>query len=275
MARTVTAAEIEAALGPFTSLDPVGDDSGSGECWRADRAGAVSAIKVVVKEHEPGRFDREVKALERLDSPRVMKVLGSGEMDAAGQTYPYLESEFVDGRTVAAALEGGTPDDDQLRAFLLGALAGLEDLHAAEIVHRDLKPANLILRGDDWGEPVIIDLGLGRLGPASSFTVYPWGGGTLPYMAPEQIRLEPAFDRTDLWALAVIAGELAAGQHPFWRGERQVDLADWDQRLRGGIPIPGARPAALEDWVSRAGDYRAYRRPSASQAREILESSWQ
>jgi len=232
------------------------------------------AVKVVVKEHEPGRFAREVKALERLDSPRVMKVLGSGEIEAEGKAYPYLLSEFVEGETVADALRRGVPDDEQLRSFLVAALRALEDLHGAEVVHRDLKPANLILRDGDWAEPVVIDLGLSRLGPASSFTVYPWGGGTLPYMAPEQLRLEPAFDRTDVWALAVIAGEAAAGQHPFWRGEQQVDFDEWDARLQAGIDIPGSRPAALRDWIKRAGSYRAYRRPNARKARELLEAGW-
>ena len=120
---------------------------------------------------------------------------------------------------------------------------------------------------------MLIDLGLSRLVDLSSVTVYPWAGGTWPYMAPEQLRAERAIDRTDLWALAVVAGELATGQHPFWRGEG-TPPADWDARLQAGIAVPGGRPAGLRDWVREAGHYAAYRRPTASRARQRLDALW-
>ena len=234
------------------------------------------ACKVVVKASEPERFQREVTALERIQSPRVVDVRGHGEMTLAadGQQHPYLLSDFLDGGDVRANLTPSAPPDDaSLRAFLAGTLEGVEQLHAAGIVHRDLKPENIVLLGGDWTQPVIIDLGLSRLVDLSSVTVYPWAGGTWPYMAPEQLRAERAIDRTDLWALAVIAGELATGQHPFWRGEPSLP-ADWDGRLQAGITIPGSRPAGLRDWVTAAGQYAAYRRPSATRARELLEAVW-
>jgi eukaryotic-like serine/threonine-protein kinase len=67
----------------------------------------------------------------------------------------------------------------------------------------------------DWQQPVIIDLGLSRLLDLTTMTVYPWVAGTWPYMALEQLAGERAIDRTDIWALSVIAGELANGRHPF------------------------------------------------------------
>lgn len=272
----VTRADIEAALGLCDEAARVGSPSGSGECWRVMRGGEASACKVILHASEPERFRREVVALERIQSPRVVRVKSHGELTTAddGQTHPYLLSEFLDGGDVRANLAAsGQPDDHSLRAFLAATLEGIEELHAASIVHRDLKPENIVLLGGDWTRPVIIDLGLSRLVDLSSVTVYPWAGGTWPYMAPEQLRAERAIDRTDLWALAVIAGELATGQHPFWRGEPGMP-PDWDARLQGGIPIPGGRPAGLRDWVVEAGHYAAYRRPTATRARELLESVW-
>jgi serine/threonine protein kinase len=273
--RTVTAQEIEAALGPFDSLTEIGQPSGSGECWRAERGGQVFALKVIVKEHEPGRFDREVEGLKRLDSPRVMRVDSDGELQtASGDRYPYLMSEFVPGGNLRSHLSAGAPDDDQLRAFLLELLRGLEELHAAGIIHRDLKPENIILRDGNWESPVIIDLGLSRLVDASTFTVYPWAFGTWPYMAPEQLRAERAIDQTDIWAVAVIAAEVASGAHPFRQPGENSPPSDWDTRLRAGITVPGSRPAALHDLVGRASQYRAYRRPTATSAVEFIEQSW-
>lgn len=272
----VTRADIEAALGLCDEVDRVGSPSGSGQCWRVVRGGEVMACKVVIKASEPERFQREVAALERIKSPRVVRVRGYGELATAadGQRHPYLLSDFLDGGDVRANLaSSGPPDDAQLRAFLAATLEGVEQLHAAGVVHRDLKPENIVLLEGDWTQPVIIDLGLSRLVDLSSVTVYPWAAGTWPYMAPEQLRGERAIDRTDMWALAVIAGELATGRHPFWRGESGLP-PDWDSRLQAGIVIPGSRPAGLRDWVTAAGQYAAYRRPTAVRSRDLLEAVW-
>jgi serine/threonine protein kinase len=272
----VSRADIEAELGSCEEAERVGSESGSGECWRVVRGGTVLACKVVVKGVEPERFEREVEALQRITSPRVVRVVGRGELTTAsdGQAHPYLLSDFLDGGDVRHNLAAiGQPSDAQLRAFIAGTLEGLEALHAANVVHRDLKPENVVLLGGDWAAPVIIDLGLSRLVDLSSVTLYPWVGGTWPYMAPEQLRAERAMDRTDLWALAVIAGELAAGEHPFRRGETSPPV-DWDARLQTGIMVPGSRPAGLRDWVQAVGDYAAYRRPTATRARELLDAVW-
>jgi hypothetical protein len=92
-------------------------------------------------------------------------------------------------------------------------------------------------------------------------------------MSPEQLRTERATHLSDVWASAVIAVEIAAHAHPFWRGEQSPPM-DWDRRLRGGLTLPGSRPAALRDWGVQAASYRAYRRPNATRSLEMLEVTW-
>jgi serine/threonine protein kinase len=273
--RNVTAAEIANELGPFDEITAIGDRSGSGECWLVRNGLDQAVIKVVVREHEPGRFDREVEALARLNSPRIMRVLDRGEITSAAATYPYLKSEFVPGGSVRQALDTrASPDDDELRAFLVEFLAGLAELDAARIVHRDLKPENIILRDGRWDQPVIIDLGLSRLVDTTTFTVYPWAGGTWPYMAPEVLRLERATHLSDVWAAAIISLEVATGAHPF-RQPADVHLpGDWDARLQAGPIVPGMRPAAFNDWATSGTEHRAYRRPKAQRAMSDLEAYW-
>jgi len=247
-----------------------------GECWRIVQNGEVKACKVITRNYEEERFNREVEAMQRIDSPRVVRVLGRGKLTVAatGDEHPYLLSDFLPGGDVRQNIAAtGWPDDAQLRTSLLAALEGVAELHAHNVVHRDLKPENIILLNGDWAQPVVIDLGLSRLVDLSSVTVYPWAGGTWPYMAPEQLQGERAFDRSDVWAIAVIAAELAAQQHPFLRGERNPP-ADWDARLQAGMTIPGSRPAGLRDWLRLAGAYPGYRRPSAADARQQLEALW-
>ena len=272
--RLLSADEVNNLLGPFDELDPIGDRSGSGECWVARNGTDRHVIKIVVHEHEPGRFEREVRALTRLSSPRLMRVLDHGEIIATAGTFPYLRSELVPGGNLREHLRSNpSPDDQTIRDFLLSLLRGLAELTDARIVHRDLKPENIVLRNGDWAEPVIIDLGLSRLVDGSSFTVYPWAMGTWQYMAPEQLRAERATDRSDVWAAAIVAAELAAGTHPFYRGE-PTPPRDWDMRLQAGPSIPGARPAALRDWIAEAAHYRAYRRPAAARSATDLEAVW-
>jgi serine/threonine protein kinase len=271
--RTVLPEEIQAALGPFNEIEPIGARSGSGECWRVKVNGETQLIKVLVHEPEPWRFEQEVAALNRLHSPRVMRVFGWGRLKVAAGSFPYLQSEFVFGGNLREHLQGRSPTDSELRSFLLELLRGLVELAESHIVHRDLKPENIILRNRDWSHPAIIDLGLCRLADEATRTIYPWARGTWPYMSPEQLRFERATHLSDIWASAVIATEVAAGAHPWWKGE-QWPPQDWDQRLRGGLSVPGSRPAALRDWVAHAGDYRAYRRPTAMRSVEMLEGSW-
>ncbi|BBX58335.1 Serine/threonine-protein kinase PknL [Mycobacterium shottsii] len=272
----VTRADIERALDPCQEAERVGSPSGIGECWRIVRNGAVTACKVITRAYEPERFEREVEAMQRIDSPRVVRVFGRGKLTTAddGKEHPYFLSEFLEGGDVRQHIDAGNqPDDGQLRAFTLAVLEGVDELHRAHVLHRDLKPENILLLNGDWTQPVIIDLGLARLIDMTTVTVYPWAGGTWPYMAPEQLAAERAFDRTDIWAVAVIVAELASGQHPFWRGEQTLP-ADWDSRLRGGMTVPGSRPAGLRDWLLLAGAYQSYKRPTADAARQKLESMW-
>ncbi|HLB89003.1 MAG TPA: protein kinase, partial [Terriglobales bacterium] len=97
---------------------------------------------------------------------------------------------------------------------------GLAAAHEHGIIHRDLKPANLRLSSD--GRLKILDFGLAQLLPHASnlgltatLTQSQKITGTLPYMAPEQLRGEPADARSDIWAVGAVLYEMATGHRPF------------------------------------------------------------
>ncbi len=102
---------------------------------------------------------------------------------------------------------------------LAGQLAdGLSHAHRRGILHRDLKPANVLLTDD--GRPMLLDFNLAEDTKLRGSAERALIGGTLPYMAPEQMHAFRSATgeldaRADLYSLGVILFELLTGKHPF------------------------------------------------------------
>ncbi|NNE07691.1 MAG: serine/threonine protein kinase, partial [Gemmatimonadetes bacterium] len=219
---------IGSQLGRYTIVAPLGA-GGMGEVYRArdDRLGRDVALKVLpaavgADPERLARFEHEARTVAGLNHPNIV-VLHSVE-DEAGTRF--LTMELVDGQGLdTLVVPGGMPFD---RVIELGsAIAeGLAAAHEKGVVHRDLKPANIMLTRD--GRVKILDFGLAKLTTAQSeldstqvaTIAEPLSAagqvmGTVPYMAPEQVRGEDVDARTDLFALGVVLYELLSGVRPF------------------------------------------------------------
>jgi len=101
------------------------------------------------------RLLREARALSKVDHPNICRIhdyIETGDVDL-------LVLEYIDGRTLQAAIEDGLPHSEKLRIAIAVAEV-LVRAHRAGIVHRDLKPENVMLtRG---GEVKVLDFGLAR-----------------------------------------------------------------------------------------------------------------
>jgi serine/threonine protein kinase/Tfp pilus assembly protein PilF len=200
-----------------------------GEVYRARdaRLGRDIAIKVLPADTAShpdrlARFEREARTVAAMNHPNIVTI-HSIEQDGGVR---FLTMELVDGDSLdRQVVPGGLPV-----ARLLGLAVPLADAlvaaHERGVVHRDLKPANVMVTRA--GRVKVLDFGLAKGADpardldttqaatlASPISTAGQVVGTVPYMAPEQVRGEPADARTDLFALGVILYELLVGTRPF------------------------------------------------------------
>ncbi|HEX7528199.1 MAG TPA: protein kinase [Thermoanaerobaculia bacterium] len=158
------------------------------------------------------RFKGEVSLNRRISHPNVCRLHDYGVVDEL----PYLTMEFVDGRDLGTLIdvEGPVPVARALR-ILTQIMLGVSAAHAAGIVHRDLKPANVMVR-PSW-DISILDFGLAQ--DSNRVTPRITGAGTTvgtpQYMSPEQLRGNVVDERSDIYAIGVMAFELLTGRRLF------------------------------------------------------------
>src|SRR5215831_5023145 len=214
-------------LGEYEILGPLGAGS-MGEVYRArdTRLNRDVAIKVLPElasadSERLQRFEIEAKAAAALNHPNILSVFQMGTHNGT----PYLVSELLEGKTLAASLSRGPLPLRQVIQFGIQIAHGLAAAHEKGIVHRDLKPENLFVTKE--GRIKILDFGLAKLievkgsTSASNLPTATEPGivmGTLGYMSPEQIKNGPADARSDIFALGAILYEMLSGQRAF-RGD--------------------------------------------------------
>jgi len=208
-------------LGHYSLLEKVGE-GGMGVVYRArdEHLGRDVALKVLPAgtlgdESARRRFRAEAEALARLNHPHIATVHDFATQDGTD----FLVMEFVPGSSLAGRLAGGSLPEKEVLRLGMQVASALEEAHANRIVHRDLKPANIRLTAK--GDAKVLDFGLAKLlrpldeVNTQSLTQSQAVVGTLPYMAPEQLRAEAVDARTDIYAFGCVVHEMATGQRPF------------------------------------------------------------
>lgn len=175
-------------------------------------------LKIIHPRTDIQSVEREILAVQQVQSPRVPKILAHGTCASnLGDCIWFLEQLIV-GRPVREVLVSGPLDVPLVLRLGLHVLEALERTESAQIVHRDVKPDNIMLdqAGDFW----LLDYGIARHLELVSLTAtgLPFGKMTLGYAPPEQCRnMKTEIDsRADLFALGVTLHECATGKNGFF-----------------------------------------------------------
>lgn len=263
---------IEKGLGKFESLEFLGRGT-YGETYRAIRKGETFALKVIHVPNLPRHlWDREIAALKTAQHPNVVGFRTSGLFEVEKQSYLFMECEYVGGGSVGSRIDKGVRPSsaEQLRAFAVGLLRGVHEIHELGILHRDIKPDNIALRDDGWNHPVLLDFGLARVLDMSSHTEYPNAIGTPRYMAPEQLRGAPARRRSDLFAVGAVVYHVGTGVHPFVTATVATKPELYNRIMAGPPADPRGISRVFDDGVAgvvlRVLSFQGHERLSVSTA---------
>jgi tetratricopeptide (TPR) repeat protein len=268
-------------IGRYRVVEQIGA-GGMGVVYRAhdDRLQRDVAIKVLLPGSAAGstarhRIRKEALALSRLSHPNIATIF---EFASDGDT-DFLVVELIAGVALDARVAAGPLPEAETLAIGRQLLRGLAAAHEKGVIHRDLKPANLRLTADGFLK--ILDFGLSQfeqsepvaaeLTTESQSTAF---AGTLPYMAPEQLRGAPPDTRSDLYAAGLVLFELATGRRAF---DQEGAAMRIDAILNRKPPAPSeVRPeltAAFDSFVGKATEKQpALRYQSAAEMLEALEN---
>ncbi|HEY9282204.1 MAG TPA: serine/threonine-protein kinase [Pyrinomonadaceae bacterium] len=201
-------------------------------------------------------FDDEILALARIKHPGVVGIYDAG-WTPDGQ--PFFVMPYVEGESLRSAMRGGSMGLKRA-AHIVGQLSfALSAAHVMGITHRDLKPENVMLQTFAGGEEFafLIDFGIAMVKDlhAERSERITKVVGTLPYMAPEQLRGGPV-PASDVWALGIVAYEVVTGRLPF-PADNVLALDDMQRAGVGTMPrsLRAELPEAAQEVILRALSY--------------------
>lgn len=171
----------------------------------------------------------EARTASMLQHPNIVQVIDFS-YDSA---YAYLVMEYVDGMSLEeflAQVEGHSLTYDEAACIADALVQALAFAHENGVLHLDIKPANVLI--DRSGHVKLADFGMATLASAAGFGGA--RGGTIGYMAPEQLNGEIVDERSDIFALAAVIYESLCAAAPFRAGTP----ADSLNAIKRGVIYP-------------------------------------
>ena len=170
-------------LGQYRLLRLLGS-GGMGEVYLAEDARINQQVAIKISRTEASSypnnstiddtirlFQREAKAIARLDHPHILPLFNYGEEKVNGMTLIYIvmpyrpEGSFINWLQQRAAHETLSVQD--ITYFISQAADALQYAHDNQIVHQDVKPSNFLIRTNKQHpklpDLLLADFGIARL----------------------------------------------------------------------------------------------------------------
>ncbi len=215
----------------YTVLRLLGE-GGYGRVYQVYHAptGRVMAMKLMLNltdEAQQHRFERETRWLSELNHPNIVRFIESGLTEEG----PYFVMEKVLNGNLEDLMDTdtGVANPDQSVELMIEALRGIEFIHGRDIIHRDLKPQNILLQKNAKRQlvPKVADFGLAKeyFNSGGSLTKLQDTLGTIPFMAPENIRNSKNIRESgDIYSMGSTLYYLLTGMSPFnFPGSKEIE----------------------------------------------------
>jgi serine/threonine protein kinase len=170
---------------------------------------AIKVLQTRLAKDDLQGFLNEARAIANLVHPDIVRVL---EFGVEGDT-PFLVMDYASNGTLRQHHPKGTlVPPATIAQYVKQAAAALQYAHDQRVVHRDIKPENMLLGRNN--DVLISDFGIAVMAQSSRYESGQEVGGTIAYMAPEQLqgRAVPASDQ---YSQGVVVYEWLCGERPF------------------------------------------------------------
>lgn len=172
-------------------------------------------------------FEREARAIAKLNHPNILPLFDFGEEIVNGTPLTYMVMPYCAEGSLATWLQQRGEDDllspIDVAHFLHQAADGLQHAHDNGIIHQDVKPQNFLIRSNrnaNLPDLQLADFGIAKLTVGTSGASQAIRGTPI-YMAPEQWEGNPV-PVSDQYALAIMIYQLLTGRPPFQGGPGQM-----------------------------------------------------
>jgi len=180
-----------------------------GEHIHLNTLAAIKVLQMRLVGNNLEQFRNEARTIASLNHPNIVRVLDFGVED----NIPYLVMEYASNGTLRQRHPKGIPLSPlSIVPYIQQAASALQYAHDRKLVHRDIKPENMLLGPNN--QILLSDFGLVLIAQSTGTRSTKEMGGTVPYMAPEQLQGRPR-PASDQYALGIVVYEWLSGDRPF------------------------------------------------------------
>ncbi len=169
---------------------------------------AIKILQARLAQNDLQAFLAEARTIANLNHRNIVQVFDF----AVEKDTPFLVMAYAPNGTLRQRHPGGSRLSlQEVVSYIRQVADALQYAHTRKVIHRDIKPENMLVGQN--GDILLSDFGIAVVTQSSRYGSQEVGG-TVAYMAPEQLqgRAGPASDQ---YALAIVVYEWLAGVRPF------------------------------------------------------------